>query len=568
MMIKGALSAVALAVVIVAAAGRTPDRGPSRVVVAVAPGAALAPVAADLEARGYPARESLDDLHALVVMAPADAENLRRIEAVPGVRYAEAVAPVSVADTPSDPLFSRQNAYLYPENAPAAWDIEKGQPGVVVAVVDTGVDIRHEDLQANIWTNPNEVPNNGYDDDGNGCVDDVNGCSFVSDSSPGCQNVTNGFVNDDIGHGTFVSGVIAAAANDRGIVGVARGVRIMPVKVLDCYGSGDSVAAARGMLYAVRNGASIINMSLGGLEDAGVMRDAVAQATAAGVLVVAATGNENGPVAFPARIPAVLAVGALASSADRRASFSNYGPEVDVVAVGEEIVSTLPGPLCFTFLPCIGGEPYATGSGTSFSTPQVAGLAALMRSMKPSLSPAQIINIIRSTATPLPDGNTPGWAGAGRINMVKALRAVQDDRPAGDPCVIASVEDGDSFTCQGGQRVRMLQIDAPDLGQCGGDWAKAALQYIFLTPGRIVYLQYDATRTDAQGRTLAAPIWRGPDGADYNLSIVMVYVGLAHAADVGAGNVAFHDWAVASQTWASAARWNMWEPGKTFNGGC
>lgn len=565
---------VVLVLVIVAAlAGREAvgTATDARLFVRVDSAVPVAGVADDASSRGYVVRASIDDLHALEVDAPATraSEAIADIETISGVRYAERVASVRAADTPTDPLFSRQNSYLFPINASQAWDIEKGQPGIVVAVIDTGVDIRHPDLQANIWTNPNEIPNNGYDDDGNGCVDDVNGCAFVSDSSPGCHNVTNGFVNDDIGHGTFVAGVIAAPANNVGIVGVARGVRIMPVKVLDCYGAGDSVATARGIVYAVRNGARVINLSLGGLQDAQVIRDAVAEATGAGVIVVAATGNDGtAGVAFPARIPEVLAVGALAPSADRRASFSSYGPEVDVVAVGEDVIGTLPQSRCYVLLPCIGADPYATGSGTSFSTPQVAGLAALMLSMRPGLSPAQLTTMIKSTATPMQPGNTPGWAGAGRINMLKALQAVQSDHPAGDACVIASVEDGDSFTCQGGRRVRMLQMDAPDLGQCGGDWAKAALQYIFLTPGRVVYLQYDATKTDAQGRTLAAPIWRAADGADLNLGVVMVYVGLARAADVGAANVAFHDWSVASEHWAAVAQWNMWAPGKTFNGGC
>jgi hypothetical protein len=555
----------------VASAGAIAGHGHVRLLVQADPDVSLTRVAADANAAGYDVTASFDDLHAFEVDAPAAGAHdaIAQLAMITGVRYAEPIGRVTVADTPSDPLYSRQNSYLYPISAPQAWDIEKGSPGIVVAVIDTGVDVRHPDLQANIWTNPGEVPNNGADDDGNGCVDDVNGCSFVSDSSPGCQNVTNGFVHDDIGHGTFVSGVIAAAGNGIGIVGVARGVHIMPVKVLDCYGAGDSVATARGILYAVHNGARVINLSLGGLQDAQVLRDAVAQATGAGVLVVAATGNDGTlGVAFPARIAEALAVGAMAPSADRRASFSSYGTEVDVVAVGEDVIGTLPQSRCYAFLPCIGADPYATGSGTSFSTPQVAGLAALMLSMKPSLSPAQLTTMIKSTATPMQDGNTPGWAGAGRINMLAALKAVQSDHPAGDPCVVASVEDGESFTCQGGRRVRMLQMDASDLGQCGGDWAKAALQYIFLTPGRVVYLQYDATKTDAQGRTLAAPIWRGADGGDFNIGIVMVYVGLAHAADIGAGNLAFHDWSLASQHWATVAQWNMWAPGKTYNGGC
>jgi hypothetical protein len=480
------------------------------------------------------------------------------------------IVGVAAADSPTDPLFSRQSAYLSVVGAPAAWDIEQGSPDIIVAVVDTGVDVRHPDLQANIWTNPGEIANNGVDDDGNGCVDDVNGCSFVSDSSPGCANVTNGFVNDDIGHGTFVAGVIAAAANGTGMVGVARNVRIMPVKVLDCYGAGDSIATARGILYAVHNGARVINLSLGGLRDAQEVRDAVAEATRAGVLVVAATGNAGtAGVAFPARIPEVLAVGAASqNNPDKRSVFSSYGPEVDVVAVGEDVIGTLPASRCFVLLPCLPDGPYGVGSGTSFSTPQVSGLAALMLSLKPDLSPQQITDIIKRTATPLPPGDAPGWAGAGRINMLEALKAVQAIGQQGEPCVIDTVVDGESFTCVGGRHVRMLQMHAASPGQCGGDWAKAALQYIFLTPGRQVFLQFDATRTDGSGRTLAAPIWRGDDGADYNLSVVMVYVGLARAADVGTGNVMFHDWAFASEHWAATAQWNMWAPGKPFAGGC
>ncbi|MEX2245271.1 MAG: S8 family serine peptidase [Dehalococcoidia bacterium] len=487
-----------------------------------------------------------------------------------GVRYAEPVSMVVIADHPADPLYDEQSSYLQKVGAPAAWDIEKGRPNVIVAVVDTGVDVRHVDLQANIWFNPNEVPNNGADDDNNGCVDDVNGCAFVSDSSPGCQNVTNGFINDDIGHGTFVAGVIGAAGNGQGMVGVARGVRLMPVKVLDCYGAGDSIAAARGILYAARNGAKVINLSLGGLEPAQVLRDAVIEAmNVYGSVVVAASGNSGGPgVAFPAAFPEAVAVGAANPGGDGRASFSSYGPEVDVVAVGEDIVGTIAVNKCNAFVLCFAGTPYASGAGTSFSAPQVSGLAALMYSLNPNLNAFQVSDIIRNSATPLAPGNTAGWAGAGRINMLEALRSVQGNRPPGEACVVVEVPDGESFSCADGRTVRLLQIDAPDLNQCGGEWARDALRNIFLIPGRTVYLRYDFSRGFAGGRTLAAPLWRGSDGVDYNLSIVMVYVGLAKAADLGANNMIFHDWALASQGWAKAASWNMWAPGKPFAGGC
>jgi hypothetical protein len=543
------------------------------VIVGVARDESVLQVARRIEARGYTVRRQIDDLHALEATGTSQdaAAVAGHLAAVPGVRYAEPVVTVLAADNPTDPLYAKQSSYLSAVNAPAAWDIEKGKADVIVAVVDTGVDIRHPDLQANIWVNPGEIANNGADDDANGCVDDLNGCAFVSDSSPGCENVTNGFVRDDIGHGTFVAGVIAAAANGNGMVGVARGVRVMPVKVLDCYGVGDSVATARGVLYAARNGARVINMSLGGLQDAEVLREAVGQATRDyGALVVAAAGNDGTlGVAFPARLPEALAVGAAAQgNPDKRAPFSSFGPEVDVVAIGEDVVGTIPESRCFLFLPCLSSTPFATGSGTSFSAPQVSGLAALMLSMKRDLSPAQLTDIIKGSATAVPPGNTPGWAGAGRINMLAALKAVQSNRPPGDPCVVEAVVDGESFDCAGGRHVRMLQMDAPDPGQCGGDWAKAAAQGIFLTPGRTVYLRYDVTKVDGSGRTLAAPIWRGDDGADYNIAIVMVYVGLARAADVGAGNLAFHDWSFASEHWAAAAHWNMWAPGKPFNGGC
>lgn len=140
--------------------------------------------------------------------------------------------------------------------------------------------------------------------------------------------------------------------------------------------------------------------------------------------------------------------------------------------------------------------------------------------------------------------------------------------PGSELCKIQQVLTGDSFTCTNGKTVRMLQIDAQDLDECGGGWAKAALANIFLPVGRTVTLVFDATKTDTAHNTLAAPIARGTDGADYNLSIVMVYVGLAKAADLGDGNRRFLDWANAAQVWASVARWNMWAPNKTYTGGC
>jgi endonuclease YncB( thermonuclease family) len=133
-------------------------------------------------------------------------------------------------------------------------------------------------------------------------------------------------------------------------------------------------------------------------------------------------------------------------------------------------------------------------------------------------------------------------------------------------CTVSSVLDGDTFSCSDSSVVDMLQIDAPELGACGGDWAKAALNNIFLAPGTDVVLAFD--EVTASGNVLAAPIARGTDGVDYNLSIVMVYVGLARASVVGVANTKYLDWAMASETWARTAQWNMWAPGRPYTGGC
>ena len=132
-------------------------------------------------------------------------------------------------------------------------------------------------------------------------------------------------------------------------------------------------------------------------------------------------------------------------------------------------------------------------------------------------------------------------------------------------CEVDRVIDGDTFVCLAGPTVRMLQINAIEKNQCGGAWATAALGTIFLPIGTRVRLQYDAVKTDRFGRTLAAPIVKGTDGEDYNISIVMVYVGLAKAAYYG-DNEALLDWATASETWARTAQWNMWAPGGPYNG--
>lgn len=384
------------------------------------------PIAAFAVERGYTINSRDDTLLAFGIDLPAGEHIVPAISEftfVPGVLYAEPSYTLYKADTPSDPLYSRQSPYLSKVRAPQAWDIEQGDPGVIVAVLDTGIDLNHPDLAGRIWTNPAETPNNGADDDANGCVNDVNGCAFVSTATPGCREARNGDVLDEVGHGTFVAGIIAANGGNQGIVGVARNVTIMPVKVLDCNGSGTSMAIAQGIVYAAKNGADVLNISLGGAEEPTLVREAVRVATDEyGALIVAASGNSGKEgVFYPAKYEKVLAVGAASlSDPNKMAAFSTSGPEVDVVAIGESIVGTVPQSSCTVFLPCIGG-PYAAGRGTSFSAPQVAGLAALILSQRPGTPPSVVHKIIKDTATAVPPGKRANWAGEGLIDMADAL---------------------------------------------------------------------------------------------------------------------------------------------------
>ena len=275
--------------------------------------------------------------------------------------------------------------------APEAWAMGYRGQGTVVAVLDTGVDWTHSDLNDNIWINTDEIAGNGIDDDRNGYIDDVRGWDFAyGDNNP----------NDVQGHGTHVAGTIAAEANNIGISGVAPDAKIMAVKVLGDDGSGYITDIAAGIRYAVDNGAHVINMSLGGGGVNPTINSAIQYATSRGSLVVMAAGNSGGdspenPGAYAAENG--LVVGAINSNGDI-AGFSNRaGGEQDfngdglrvpnyVTAAGVSVYSTVPG----------GG--FARYSGTSMATPHVAGAAAILMGAAPNLSPAQVADLITGTA--------------------------------------------------------------------------------------------------------------------------------------------------------------------------
>lgn len=268
-------------------------------------------------------------------------------------------------------------------NAPEVWAQGYTGEGVVVAVIDTGVDYNHVDLADNIWVNPGEIANNGIDDDGNGFIDDIRGWDFAyDDNNP----------RDRDSHGTHVAGTIAANGTNFAR-GVAPDATIMPIQVLDNNGFGTNRDIADGITYAVDNGADVINLSLGGGFSAAI-RNAIRYAWNQGVAVIMASGNEyDFRPGFPARHANNWGIAVGAVDINRQvADFSNWaGPTVldYVVAPGVDIVSTTPG------------NNYDSYSGTSMATPHVAGVAALLLSAVPTLTVDQLENLITSTANPI-----------------------------------------------------------------------------------------------------------------------------------------------------------------------
>ncbi len=299
-------------------------------------------------------------------------------------------------------------------NLPDAWQLSLGA-GVTVAVVDTGTRLDQEDLGPNIWTNFAEVPGNGIDDDHNGFTDDVHGVDLTTTASH--QDVTDGN-----GHGTHVAGIIAAAINGRGVVGIAPKARIMTVKVLDASGRGHSGGIADGIRYAAAMGARVINLSLQYPDPDPRVDAAIADAAAANALVVAAAGNDGRDIdvrpTYPAAIPAPNLVGVAATVPDDGrdiASFSNFGSlTIQLAAPGEAILSTFND----------GG--YAFESGTSMAAPMVSGVAALMASANPRLGAAELRALLLQNATRSRLRVSAGYVDAQRSVLAAAVAVGYD----------------------------------------------------------------------------------------------------------------------------------------------
>lgn len=325
--------------------------------------------------------------------------------------------PLSLfAKTPNDPEYYQQKDFWNLINLEKAWDFTTGSSKVVIAVIDTGVDIHHRDLVNNIWHNPYEIPSNGIDDDSNGYVDDINGWNFIENNNDVRTSV---FDNSDdpeaVRHGTLVAGLIGAQGdNYKNGTGVNWDINIMPLRAVSSNGFGSLEDIVKAINYAVNNGAMVISLSVVGLEKTDSLENSLRFAKEKGVVIVAAAGNNFEKInsenyIFPACLGVgddnswVLGVGSIGLDG-HISRFTNYGDCIDLYAPGEGIFSTERYAPQFDYDKEFGG-PWA---GTSFSTPMVAGAAALIKSIRPDWSSEEISKILLDSASVF-YSNTTGY---------------------------------------------------------------------------------------------------------------------------------------------------------------
>jgi subtilisin family serine protease len=315
------------------------------------------------------------------------------------------------------------DANVYSQNAanvkvPQSWNIEtplaNNSERPIVAIVDTGVDYNHSVFinSGAIWTNPNEIPANGIDDDGNGYIDDVRGWNFYAG---------NNNPMDDASHGTHVAGIVLGVGQNIFASSIAPAkIRIMPLKFMGADGTGSTAAAISAIYYAVNNGAQVINNSWGGSSYSQALADALVYAYDHSVFIASAAGNNSQDLDSNRMYPASYEVsGQMAVAAttdyDYLASFSNYGVgSVHVASPGYSVWSTLPN------------NTYGTMSGTSMATPFVSGLAALVMREAPNLTGFQVKDLLMSSADSIPALNGYIYS-AGRVDAYAAIAAAQSE---------------------------------------------------------------------------------------------------------------------------------------------
>lgn len=351
--------------------------------------------------------------------------------------------PAVSAKTLNDQFYPRQEKVWNQIGAPRAWDYSIGSEQVVVAVIDTGMDITNPDLQPNVWINTKEIPNNGIDDDNNGYVDDINGWNFVGEKNnnvipPADENLLS---LQATFHGTIISGLIGAVGNNR-IYGAGLNwkVKIMSLRVMNGNGSGSYNNIIDAVNYAIHNKADVISISIVGEATEERLKKVLRRAYDQGIVIVAAAGNSPQkvkgaiettplyPVCFDQNDSENWVIGVTSVDAkDALSHFASCGQCVDLAAPGENIYSTE------LYAPTAGltsqfGGPW---SGTSFSVPLVAGSAALLKSVRPEWRARDIIPALLNAADNIDDNNDDfvGQLGYGRLNVGRAVELAYNSRP-------------------------------------------------------------------------------------------------------------------------------------------
>jgi hypothetical protein len=339
--------------------------------------------------------------------------------------------------TPQDPNLYEQSVYFDLINIEPSWsdDIQINKE-VVIAVLDSGIDLDHPDLIASLWKNTDEIPGDGIDNDNNSYIDDVDGWDFMSSDNNPEPDLTEGYDDVAVNHGTVVAGVIAATANTQGVIGVAPQAKIMPLKILDETGKGNTLVLAQAIDYAVENGADIINLSLVGDSFTDDLNTSIAKAYNSGVMVIAASGNEDEegisldtdpryPVCDIDGINRVFGVAAVDKDL-KLTEFSNFGKDcIDISAPGTGFYSTNFQKSSTTDFQTY----YSNGwNGTSVATPVISGTAALIKMNFPELRPFDIYSILSSSAQSLQRTNPVHHIdlGAGLVDVGEAINLAYD----------------------------------------------------------------------------------------------------------------------------------------------
>ena len=361
----------------------------------------------DVNAREYKVRELINRVIIKVPEGEFLDDFMAKLRESPMVRSVEPNGIVYAARVPNDPLYaSHQKWWLQLMNLPAAWEKTTGSSGVTIAVVDTGIRYDHLDLPSlQNLVSPRDYVDDEYDPFDPG----------VPSDHPNYQVAS---------HGTHVAGTIGALTNNGiGVAGVDWNVGIMPIRVLGTTGEGTIADVASGIIWAVDNGADVINLSLGTYEFSFVLQDAVMHAYNNNVVVVAASGNNHGPVCYPASYPEVIAVGA-ADEWDpfMVADFSNGGGELDLIAPGVGVCST-------NYNSSTRELGYQSANGTSMACPHVAGVVGLMLAEDPLLTPDKVRKVLRETAIRPGNGQVwDTWQGYGFINAYAAVTQATLDK--------------------------------------------------------------------------------------------------------------------------------------------